>query len=159
MIFSWDYFPKQTWGPERPTILNVAREIFLSGRYIPSKSETYCNFAVSAFFLKFGYKGFGGKLANQIILEACTGHDFTECPKEAAQGLVNRGYLVFAGLQSVPHGHVVIILPGPPMPSRIPGKFSPICMDIGRSYCFGRSTETAFKSEPRFFVFNEITGG
>lgn len=159
MIFSWTNFPRRTFAPDRPKVLNVAREIFDSGKYKPRGSVTYCNFAVSRFFLKFGYDVLVGKLANQIIADAFTGEKFTQCTSEEAAGLANREYLVFAGLQAQPHGHVVVILPGKPLPSKWPGRFTPPCSDIGRSYVFGRPTDRAFKLEPLFFVLNESQRG
>jgi hypothetical protein len=159
MIFSWSDFPKRTFRPDRPKVLSVAKGIFLSGRFKPRVQETYCNFAVSAFFKRFGYDILAGKMANQIIADACTEKQFTQCTGDQAAGLANREYLVFAGLQAQPHGHVVIILPGRPLPSKWPGRFTPPCMDIGRSYVFGRPTDRAFKFDPLFFVLNEKQGG
>lgn len=159
MIFSWEDFPRRTWAPDRPTPLNVARDIFNSGKYRARGNETYCNFAVSRFFLTFGYDVLVGKMANQIIADACTEKLFTQCTSDQAAGCANREYLVFAGLQAQPHGHVVVVLPGRPLPSKWPGRLTPPCSDIGRSYVFGRPTDRAFKFEPLFFVLNEKQGG
>lgn len=159
MIFSWDDFPRRTFQPDRPKVWNVARDIFLSERYKPKDVETYCNFAVSAFFKRFGYDILAGKMANQIIADACTEKQFTQCTSDQATGLANREYLVFAGLQAQPHGHVVVVLSGRPIPSKWPGRFSPGCSNIGRSYTFGQATDKAFKFEPLFFVLRETQGG
>lgn len=158
MIFSWDNFPRRTFAPDRPKVRNVAHGIFLSGKYRPKGPLTFCNLAVSRFFMVFGYDVLAGKLANQIIAEACTEKKFTQCTSDQAAGLANREYLVFAGLQAQPHGHVVVILPGKPLPSKWPGKYTPPCSDIGRSYIFDRPTDRAFKFEPLFFVLNEKQG-
>ena len=109
--------------------------------------------------MTFGYDILVGKLANQIIADACSSKLFAQSTSEEATGAANRGYLVFAGLQAQPHGHVVIILPGKPLQSKWPSRYTPPCMDIGRSYVFGRPTDRAFKFEPLFFVLNEKQGG
>ncbi len=138
-------------------------QVWNSGAYMPKETDgeevTYCNLAVQAVFEAFGFKGFDGLNADQILIYVKTSTDFLIKPIADGQWLVNEGTILIAGLSShqlgQSHGHVCTLTPGLEDYSGHWDKRAPVCLSIGRkAICFrSKGVNWAFVPEPEIYAW------
>ena len=118
-------------------------------------TKTFCNMALDVLCKEvWGFKGFTGMLANQIVDRMKNAPDFAEVGPDAAQNLANDGRMVIAGFKNDPHGHVSAIYPGTCVYS---GKWrcnAPMSVNVGkRNGLMG--TNYAYQTPPIYWVWIE----
>jgi hypothetical protein len=118
----------------------------------PRDGMTFCNQGVWYVVEKFGYRGFSGLTANQMIDVMRSSLDWRPLPMEEAQNHANQGSVVVAGLQDHPHGHVCVVRPGHPGTSGKWGRPVPKVANIGAQNFIARGVNYVFKDPPEFFV-------
>lgn len=149
---------------KNPSFLTqIQDQVWNSGAYMPRdidlQETTYCNLAVRAVFEAFGYHGFDGMNADQMMVFIHASKDFLIKPIADCQALANEGALVVAGLTSTQlkqtHGHVMTLTPGVEDYSGHWDKKAPVGLSIGRrAICFrSKGINWAFVPEPECFVW------
>lgn len=117
-----------------------------------NEAATFCNLAVTWIAGNFGYSGFFGMLANDMInlMERSAKWAKTDLPM--AQKLANDGRLVIVGAKDSPHGHVCVVRPGE---MAFSGKWKcrvPIVVNIGAKNSWDKTANFIFTSMPRAWV-------
>jgi hypothetical protein len=149
----------------------VAYFLAVSGRFDQDpkgNGQTHCNQFAHAFAkLAFGYDGFEGKTANEIVADlrkreigwdAVAGKNLQERLKNA-RDWANEGYLVVASLEEKPHGHIAIVVPGDLVKSGQWGLDVPEIAQAGRQRVvkernkYGRETMSVFGREAMSYGF------
>ena len=120
---------------------------------------TYCNQAIDFIAKKMGYEGFRGKLANEIINIMEASSDWLQPVHVEVQNLCNKGYLVIAGLEAEPNGHVVVLRPGEEIQSGKWHRAVPRCINVGQDVFIGlcnnypAGINWSFVEKPKFYLW------
>lgn len=133
-------------------LLDAIHLPLLRPEYQPKDGITHCNGYVNEICETFGYKGFNGLLANQIIDLMSSSDQWSEVPIDKCQFIANLGSLVIAGIKEEPHGHVCVICPGREKTSGRWGKV-PSVANIGKDVFVGKGLSWAFSSMPKFWAY------
>lgn len=122
--------------------------------YKPTSDGTHCNQYVDEVCQGYGFRGFSGLLANDMIDLMIASPDWTETPIEKCQSLANMGTLIIAGLKADDHGHVNIICPGKEKTS---GRWGlvPSCGNVGKDIFIGKGINWAFSDLPKCWAWRQ----
>lgn len=137
------------------TELRMRLEIATKDRkYQPRDGLTFCNYFVEAAAEWFGYRGFGGLMANGIVEKMRnTPNTFSLVGYKEAAEHANTGRLVIAGQQAEPHGHVCIVYPGNMGWSGSWNCEVPLAANVGKNCWVGLPLSRAFKAQPELFLY------
>lgn len=123
----------------------------------PRNGNTYCNVFVTEIARLFGYTGFDGLMANQIVTVAQTSKLFsevftpyTELAKQASQ----KALFIVAGQQSREHGHVCVVSPLGGI--TVSGKWKKtVCnvANVGKDVFENKGLNWAFATEPTLYIY------
>ncbi len=120
--------------------------------YQPGGDATHCNQYVAEVCTAYGFKGFEGLVANQIIELMSASDQWTEVDMDKCQSLANMGTLIIAGLKGEPHGHVNVICSGKEKTSGRWGNV-PSCANVGNYVFIGKGINWAFSDYPKFWAW------
>jgi len=134
------------------SLIDAIHVPFSRPEYVPSEGKTFCNAYVSEVCELYGYKGFSGMLANDMIGHLEKSSDWSLVPMDKCQFLANQGTLILAGIKGDIHGHINVICPGKEKTSGRWGTV-PACSNIGKENFIGRSISWAFSELPRFWAW------
>lgn len=121
------------------------------GMQLLPDGTTFCNLAVGSVCAAFGYVGFTGMSADQIVGFISNSNDWQQVAIPESQELANQGSLLIAGLNSSDlkqaHGHVCIIRPGKETYSGKWGK-CPRVLNIGSENFIARAKHGPLTNQP-----------
>jgi len=126
--------------------------VFAMDEFKPTGNRTFCNKAAAMLAGFYKYPDFNGLVANHEIKLMQQNLSWLKVDSNVAALFANLGALVFAAQAAAVHGHIVGLLPDPPVWSKIWRKHAPLCLDIGARHTIGKSTAWAFVNEPAYFV-------
>jgi len=112
---------------------------------------SHCNSYVNEVCEIFGYKEFGGLLANQMIDLMAFSPAWSLTGIDKAQFMANQGSLVIAGLKAEPHGHVAVCVPGKEKTSGRWGMVPGIA-NVGKDVFVGKALSWGFSEMPQFWT-------
>jgi len=143
----------------RAKLTQLCNEGVKSPTFKPVESVTYCNCFVAYVARGFGFRGFDGLMANQIIDRMKDAADFALVAPKAAQDLANDGRLVIAGLKGevmqnghLDHGHVAVVYPGSMLFSGKWNEDCPLLANVGKeNKIFGANY--AFREKPEYWAW------
>lgn len=137
-------------------LMDACCEAYDKYRIKDTAAMTYCNQTVQMIAEKLGFKKFNMMLANQMI-EYMRSHpaEWGKVELPEAQDLANRGFLLIAGQQAEPHGHVVVIRPGVAVHSAKWGCDAPKVINIGAENFIDKAVSWVFKDKPDVFLYKE----
>lgn len=130
---------------------HLARE---NPNFQPRDGKTFCNFAVEFVSRKFGYDGFTGLRANDIMDKLRSDVEWLQIDEKEAQHKANKGQLVIAGWRNpAGHpGHVAIVVPGRFAKSaKWNSETVPRVLNIGKDVFIGKGANWAFDDRPLYF--------
>lgn len=143
-----------------PVLKKVMDDAVNAPELQPSKGQTFCNIGAFRIAKDLGYNYFWDEAkVRPMLANECV--DFMEKNPAlfsklfnplTAWDMANNGYLVFAALKDVPHGHIVAVYPSQEMVTS--GKWDcqvPLVANIGKEnkVC---GTNYAFKEIPNFYL-------
>lgn len=134
------------------TLLDAIHIPFSRKEYQPRDGVTYCNLFVSDVCDIYGFRGFRGKLANQICEDLEKSQDWIELDMNKAQGLANEGTLIIAALKGKIHGHVNVVCPGRVKESGRWGEV-PTVANVGKENFIGKGINWAFSEAPKLYAW------
>lgn len=111
---------------------------------------THCNGYVNEVCQIYGYKGFDGMLANDMVDLMERDAAWSPVAIDKCQFLANTGSLIIAGIKSLPHGHVNVVCPGREKSSGRWGNV-PSCANVGKDVFIGKGINWAFSEMPKFY--------
>ena len=135
-------------------LIDKIAEVYDDPALKPKDGVTYCNIAVQHILNAFNYQKLNGLMANMMIERMRQYAEFVKIGMEKAQGYANMGYVVIAGKEGQPHGHVCIVRPGLEATSGKWKKNVPKCMNIGKDVSIGKGVNYAFQEIPEFWVLS-----
>lgn len=133
-------------------LLDAIHLAFNHPEYIPKDGITYCNAYVNEVCESYGYKGFLGMLANDMIDLMSKDPAWTPVAMEKCQAMANEGVLLVAGVKQNPHGHVVVLCPGKEKTSGRWGRV-PSCANVGIENFIGKGINWSFSTFPICFAW------
>lgn len=134
-------------------MVDAIAEAYDNPRFKPKSGVTWCNLATEYICEKMGYNKFDGMVANEIVRTLRASLEWGPIKIEEAQDYANQGRLVVAGMQSQPHGHVVVIRPGVATYSPKWGVLSPKVVNIGADNFLDKGLSWVFKEKPEVFLY------
>ena len=119
--------------------------------YQPKEGVTHCNQYINEVCQAFGWKGFEGLLANQIVDLMASNDAWSEVSMDKCQFLSNQGTLIVAGIKEEGHGHVCVVVPGKEKTSGRWGQV-PSIANVGKEVFIGKGLSYGFSSMPKFWA-------
>jgi len=136
------------------SLIDMCCFVYDHPKYKPADGKSYCNIAVNAIACVYGFVGFRGMTANQMVaVMDQDGFNFDWPNGLEAQLLANRGHLVIAGQKAEPHGHVCVIRPAEPTFSGKWNEIVPMAMNIGSTNSISKGVNYIFKDRPKYYHF------
>ena len=123
----------------------------------PHDGQTFCNLFITEVVHLFGYNGFDGLMANQIIdlmdTSACF-KKIVDVYTVISETVKDGPHLIIAGEKAMGHGHVCVISPlGGTTYSSKWNKTVPNVANVGKDVFENKGLNWAFATEPTLYIY------